>query len=546
MIEILLVDDESYVTESLKATIPWHELGIQHVYQADSAEAALAILNEQSVDIVVSDIQMPEMDGLNLIENIQQKWPHIRCMVLTGYSDFKYAKKALQLHSFDYILKPVDDEEFILSLSNAIESLKDEWEASDKYHQLLYTMKSDSSVLKASLMHDLVLGRTLSHKTIASKLQQYEISMEVEESAVMLLIQLGRQFAHHDHHSLTLIEYAVGNIAEEVFADALQVWTCKAPHDCLVMLATLKPEYRDHIELLPDFEAQRKRKLQELAENFRKQVSSYLKGDIAMVITEWFLFPDGVASAYRAGLSRFMMSGNDDPESIHHLEDMELSHHNPVKSIESLYKPPTLIHLLESKQWEAAQYKVNEVFADLGGTRYSREHLYEVYLLMTNSFMYIAHKQGQFAYQIDQSGFDLMYDQGTILSIDRLKGWAVGMLEKIRTELSASDNYTRSYIIHQVQELVSSDLGQDTSVKTIADKVYLHPVYLSKIYKAETGESLGDYIIRMRMEKALYLLKKTNKKIYEITAELGYQNPQYFSKMFKKHYGLNPNEFRDQ
>ncbi|MEI0739626.1 response regulator [Paenibacillus sp. JTLBN-2024] len=93
MIEILLVDDESYVTESIEATIPWNDLGVEKVYRADSAEAALAVLREQSIDIVVTDIRMPEIDGLELIERIEREWPHIRCMVLTGYSDFEYAKR---------------------------------------------------------------------------------------------------------------------------------------------------------------------------------------------------------------------------------------------------------------------------------------------------------------------------------------------------------------------------------------------------------------------------------------------------------------------
>ncbi|MGG3739663.1 response regulator transcription factor [Paenibacillus chibensis] len=498
------------------------------------------------MDIVVSDIRMPGMDGLQLMEQIQQEWPHIRCMLLTGYSDFEYAKKALRLQAFDYILKPVNDEEFILSLSHAVESLKDEWEAAEKYDRLLYAMKSDSGVLKTSLMHDLVLGRTWSPKAVMEKLQQYDIPIAADESAVMILVQLGRQFSHFDHPSLMLMEYAVGNIAEEIFSEVMHIWHCKAPHDCLLIVASLKPAYRDSIGLQPDFEQLRRRKLHELAEDFRTQVGRYLKGDLALVITDWFPFPANMAHAYRSGLSSFMMSGGEEAGTILYLEDTQQACGTPMKSFETLYKPPTLIHLLESKQWEAARQKVNEVFADLENARYSREHLYEVYLLMTNAFMYIAHKQGQFAYQIDQSGFDLLHDQGMILSPDKLRSWACGMLDKIQSELSASEHYTRGYIIHQVQELVSGDLGQDTSVKTIADKVYLHPVYLSKIYKAETGESLGDYIIRMRMERALYLLKKTNKKIYEITAELGYQNPQYFSKMFKKHYGLNPNEFRDQ
>ncbi|MNH79731.1 putative response regulatory protein [compost metagenome] len=546
MIEILLVDDESYVTESLAATIPWQELGVKQVYQASSAADALSILREQSIDIVVSDIRMPEVDGLSLIATINQEWPHIRSMLLTGYSDFEYAKKAIQLQASDYILKPVDDEEFIKSLSNIIESLKDEWEASDKYNQMLYTMKSESGVLRSNFMHDLLLGRTWSKQTISEKLQQYGIRLNVDEPVVMLLVQLGHQFAHYDHHSSSLIEFAVGNIAEEVFAEAFEVWHSKAPHECMVILLSLHSSYQISMEMAVDFEQQRRIKLQELAGQFRKQVSNYLKGDISTVITGWFSFPDEVSAAYRAGLSTFIVSGLEEHGSILFMEDLPSGSSAPVKSLEMLYKPPTLIHLLESKQWDAARLKVSDVFADLEKTRYSREHLYEVYLSVTNAFMYIAHKQGQFVYQIDQSGFDLMHDQSMILSLDKLRSWSIGMLEKFQAELSASDHYTRSYIIKEVQELVSSDLGQDTSVKTIADKVYLHPVYLSKIYKAETGESLGDYIIRMRMEHALYLLKKTNKKIYEITAELGYQNPQYFSKMFKKHYGLTPNEFRDQ
>jgi two-component system response regulator YesN len=101
-------------------------------------------------------------------------------------------------------------------------------------------------------------------------------------------------------------------------------------------------------------------------------------------------------------------------------------------------------------------------------------------------------------------------------------------------------------MIKRVQELVTGNLGEDTSVKSIADKVFLHPVYLTKLYKNETGESLGDYIMRMRMERAVEMLKSSHKKIYEITTELGYQNPQYFSKIFKKHYGMTPQEYREK
>ncbi|WP_249930878.1 helix-turn-helix transcriptional regulator, partial [Paenibacillus polymyxa] len=163
-----------------------------------------------------------------------------------------------------------------------------------------------------------------------------------------------------------------------------------------------------------------------------------------------------------------------------------------------------------------------------------------------SAFMYTAHKQGRFITQMDQVGFDPLHAQKLVHSFPHLKEWIFSMMNKLKAEWSASEQSAKSYVVKQVQELIAQDKGQELSVKTIADQVYLHPVYLSKIYKAETGEGLGDYIIRMRMERALYLLKYSNKKIYEITTELGYQNPQYFSKMFKKHYGMTPHEFRDQ
>ena len=545
MIELLLVDDETYVTESLFRTIPWEDIGVMAVHQASSAAQALHLLEQQAIDIVITDISMPGMTGLELIEVVGDKYPHIRSILLTGYSDFNYAKKAIQLQAFDYILKPVNDEEFIKSVSGAIESLKDEWLAHDKYNQLLYNRKADYSVLHANLMHDLLLGRVMPERTLSAKLAEYEIRFGLDTSAAMLLIQLGKHYTTMDHHSISLMEYAIGNIAQELFKEHFHVWFCKAPHDCLILLVEMKPEVQDKMERLDSYSRDRQNLLKSAIASFRTNVSNYLKGDISLIVSEWFTFPEGITAAYRSGLSSMYLTEHHETGSVLFLEDRHLQEGVNIKSLEALYRPPTLIHLLESKQWDTARQKIEDVFRDLENTRCSREQLYEVFLSITNAFMYIAHKGGQFISQIDQHAFDPLLAQSIYVSLNKLREWALEMLIKLEKELSESDQYTKSYIIKQVHELVGSPSGHDLSVKTIADHVYLHPVYLSKIYKAETGEGLGDYIIRMRMERALYLLKNTNKKIYEITTELGYQNPQYFSKMFKKHYGMTPNEFRD-
>ncbi|MEJ3718437.1 response regulator [Paenibacillus polymyxa] len=541
MVQILLVDDESYVTESLAATIPWETLGIEKVHQAASALAAIDVLEAYDIDILVTDIRMPGMTGLELIVEVNERWPHIRSLLLTGYADFEYAKKALQLKAFDYILKPVDDEEFIKCVSAAMDSLKEEWEAFDKVHQLQYSRRNDYGVLRTHLMHDLLLGRDLTVQKIKDKMSGYEIKLRTEHPASMLLIQLGKQFSDMDYHSVSLIEYAIGNIAEEVFAPDFHVWHCKAPHDCLIVLI------EGNWNLFPERTVDEQNHfLRAAIETFRKNVSNYLKGEIYVTLTNWFHFPDELPKLYQTAIRSLYWNQQEETNPLLFIEEQTEQSHNSVKSLEGLYTHPTLTHLLESRQWEEAEAKVSRVFGKMEEAGYTREHLYELFISVTSAFMYTAHKQGRFITQMDQVGFDPLHAQKLVHSFPHLKEWIFSMMNKLKAEWSASEQSAKSYVVKQVQELIAQDKGQELSVKTIADQVYLHPVYLSKIYKAETGEGLGDYIIRMRMERALYLLKYSNKKIYEITTELGYQNPQYFSKMFKKHYGMTPHEFRDQ
>ncbi|MBE7896674.1 response regulator transcription factor [Paenibacillus polymyxa] len=541
MVQILLVDDESYVTESLAATIPWESLGIERVHQAASALAAVDVLEAHDIDILVTDIRMPGMTGLELIVEVNERWPHIRSLLLTGYADFEYAKKALQLKAFDYILKPVDDDEFIKCVSAAMDSIKEEWEAFDKVHQLQYSRRNDFGVLRTHLMHDLLLGRDLTVQKITDKMSEYEIKLRTEHPASMLLIQLGKHFSDMDYHSVSLIEYAIGNIAEEVFAPDFHVWHCKAPHDCLIVL--IEGNWDLFAERTVD---EQNHFLRAAIETFRKNVSNYLKGEIYVTLTNWFHFPDELPKLYQTAIRSLYWNQQEETNPLLFIEEQTEQSHSSVKSLEGLYTHPTLTHLLESRQWEEAEAKVSRVFGKMEEAGYTREHLYELFISVTSAFMYTAHKQGRFITQMDQIGFDPLHAQKLVHSFPHLKEWIFSMMNKLKAEWSASEQSAKSYVVKQVQELIAQDKGQELSVKTIADQVYLHPVYLSKIYKAETGEGLGDYIIRMRMERALYLLKYSNKKIYEITTELGYQNPQYFSKMFKKHYGMTPHEFRDQ
>ena len=128
MSQLLIVDDEAHVVERLAELVPWEQSGILTVYKAYSADEAIEKLHEHPIDVVITDIHMPGMTGLELSALIRMKWKKIQCILLSGYADFEYAKEAIQQGASSYLLKPVTDEELLAAVSQALEKLQAQWE----------------------------------------------------------------------------------------------------------------------------------------------------------------------------------------------------------------------------------------------------------------------------------------------------------------------------------------------------------------------------------------------------------------------------------
>lgn len=537
MIDVLLVDDEAYVTESLEATIPWNELGVRNVYRSESAAEALQILAIHPIEIMITDIRMPGMSGLELIEKAGEIYPELRCILLTGYGEFEYAKKAIQLGAADYIIKPVDDEDFIKSVKQAVESIEEQEKEAGKYQRLLYQRKSDYTLLRENLLQQLLIGEQIPQLRVEQLLQDYEIPLTTLRSTTMMLVQLNKGFIEHDRKTRVLMEYAIGNMAEEIFGGDYIVWQSRTPHHCLMILLQSKGE-----------EAGMDTKyLRSLINTFQSSVLTYLRGEVRVIVSPAFLFPEDISGTYRQALNSVYLADRKIESGVVFLQNESITKESPSSkaAFEVLYRPPMLQQLLERKAWEAARQRLDEMFEIIKKNPVSREHMYEIYLAIINSFLYITHQTGHRINELDAKGLEPHAVERMIHYPLLLKEFSEQILIKLEQELSVPSE-PKSHIVSQVKDIIAAEEGNELTVKTIADRVYLHPVYLSKIFKAETGEGLSEYMIRIRLERALYLLKHTNKKIYEITSELGYQNPQYFSKLFKKHYGITPNEFREQ
>ncbi|MZQ82890.1 response regulator [Paenibacillus sp. 5J-6] len=536
MMQLLIVDDEAHVVDRLHATIDWASLGIEQVFKAYSGKEALELLEQFSIDIVLTDIQMPGISGLQLIAEINRRWQKTKCILLSGYSDFNYAKEAILQGTEDYLLKPVTEQDLLAAVGRVMEKLQNEWQEVFSKQRLTYTVKENLPLLRGNLLSDLLQGRKLTEHSLRDKMQMLELPDFHEHPCVLMMIRLESDFLEYDLSRLSLMEYAISNMVEELFAEKFDSWHTKDAHDYLIFVMKKKPLAAGQED---------SSWLERTASVLQSAVKNYLKGKISILLSSWGLFPSEITTLYNASLSAFRKQIGSEHELLIRLGDESVQ--PELSALQRLYEPPTLNHLLEAARWEDTEDKLTLIFDEME-TKFSesQEHLLEVYFSVASAFAYIAHKNGRPLHQLIGGDYDRMTEGIPFRTVNQLREWTIRSLHRMREDMDQERKNSRVTLINDIRSFIDQRLASDVSLQSIADHVFLHPVYVSKIYKLETGDNLSDYVNRVRMDRAAYLLKNGHDKIYEIATQLGYQRPHSFNHAFKKHYGMTPQEYRDQ
>jgi len=546
MFRILIVDDHEHLVASLVKSIPWDELGFDQVHQAYSGTEALVLLDTYPIDIVITDIRMPGMSGLELIQRIRQKWKRIKCVLFSGYADFEYAQQAIQYHTDDYILKPADDAEIVACLRRLTEAIRTEWEDISSNQRTLYTLRENFPKLRDGLLNELLQGRSFSEQALSQQLDAFEIPFAVGDEVTLMLVRMDDSFYSYNDRDFHLREYAIGNIAEEIFRDEFELWACKDPHDYLLFLIKRKRNLREGGSGEETRAADRPHRLEREASELQNSVQTFLNGKVSILLSANGTFPGAVPQLYQSSLRVVRQRFGNQDEFLISADSFD---DNPqVDFSAGLYDSPSLIQLLEAGRWEAIDVKLRTVFEEM--TQLDRpthqEHLMEVCMTVSGALIYISHKNGKPLESVIGDDWGFLFQPNPFRNVDQLRQWAWRVLGKMQADMQSEQNETVAYLVRRAQQYVEDHLTGDTSLQTVADHVRVHPVYLSRVYKSETGEGLSGYILRLKMEKAEKMLLDGSQKIHEIAEQLGYANPPYFIKVFKKHSGLTPKDFREQ
>jgi len=518
---ILLVDDDVDVIEGILCGVDFEAIGIDTVLTAQSAASAREILMAQDVDIMLTDIEMPGESGLNLLTWVRSAGYDIVTLFCTSYADFNYAKKAVEMHSFDYFLKPISYEALQERLAAAAaEADKQKNMQSYRKHSELWLLTQNEA------KRHFWSNAALSSKTpqeIYRDARADELNYHENEQICLCCMFL------YDQESETPAWkfYGFRNIAEEILANEGPAPEAMIPLTDGSWLAV-------YLENEGYSEPALYKQLQYL----RSCVSKYLEAEL-----NTYFLPGIRAVDIRRSYTRLL-----------NVTRLDVTSRNAIiraDRYQSGAKPYESVHI---KEWELlllsgkGEQLLTEIESHLDSLsakgRLDRPYLRAMQLDLLQMLYTLLNERGINAHTLFiGEEYDRLMAH-SLESLTRFKHYLRGAFGRALQYMEFAD--TSQSVVGQVKEYIRIHLGEEINRGTVARQVYLNPDYLARIFKKETGKSIGAYLMEKRLHEAKKLLVQSSIHINEIAQRVGYDNFSYFSQIFKEKTGMTPGEYRKQ
>jgi Response regulator containing CheY-like receiver domain and AraC-type DNA-binding domain len=527
---ILLVDDEAVVREGIRERIPWEELGFRCVADCENGVQALEEIERLRPHIVLTDINMPFMDGLALSREVMERYPETKVVILTGYDDFEYAQQALKLKVKDFILKPVTAAEFSAMLHKLRLELDEEKREREDLARLQSQLHESMPLLKERFL-ERMSTIALSEKEIASRLHYFQIQL-TGPCYLGLAIDMDRLEEQGGADTdRELLRFAIYNIAQEIISAEPGAVVFRSREERV--MAVLGGERE---ELLQE-------KAQELAERIRQSAVQFLKltvsVGIGMTVHSYTRIKETCKAAASALDYRLVLGDN----SVISILDMEKRRSSPAGHPAEFDRE--LIAGIKTGTADEVERAIEALI------RFNKAELTSIdhcYLRIQRTILAVMQSLGDIGCKESEvfgEGINPMTEIYRFRTMEEIGDWLkTACRQAVHSVTATRRDQCRSQIEEAIAYLDSNYEDENLSVKAVCKEVHMSVSYFSAAFKAYTGKTFIEYVTSVRMDKAKELLKFTGLRTYEIAARTGYSDAQYFSVLFKKHTGESPTDYR--
>lgn len=505
-IKVLIVDDEKYERLLLSKLINWESIGISLVGTASSGQEAIEMFKEIRPEIIMTDISMPEMDGLELSKNIKAIDAGIKIVIITGFREFDYAKQAIRIGVDDFLLKPIEQrevEELLIKIKNTI--LKE---------------RADRELLDVSLP-------LLAEDYIRKLLLGDEPGQEGKE-----LFGAWKTLEKSGTIQAVVIKYAGNPLTKEDYEKTIQIFRQLVPvflHAWIYENETVLICPGQQRMLYEDFE-KRLRKIQ-------------TKYSVLLAVSNIYTELKDIRKAWRE-CRKVILGSLRNMRPIIFFDDYE-----EMEKQEERLASRDFSEYVQAVRNGAFEEAVE--FIDSCLNEYIQKDMASV-IQLRNLGVILLYNAEKGLNEWGKSISDVVEENvyRSIVKVESLQEFCQRMNEiliKVTDYVDMMKSNTLNNTVQECRQYIMEHMDTPgLSLKGIAEKLYLNESYLSRIFKQTTGESVNRYLMRCRIEKSMELLSTTSMKAYEVGERVGMPDAHYFGIAFKKYTGKTINEFRNR
>ena len=531
--KVILADDEEQILESIRKSIDWEAFGMEVVETFLNGRDVMEFLETQEADILLTDIRMPFMDGLELAKNVREQYPQMKVIIISGYGDFNYAKEAMSYQVADYILKPVNAKEMGGVLEKVREGLEREMMEKQNFQRLEKQYRENLPFIRENLLNRMTMG-DVNRETLNRELENCEISIRNASCWTVVLLQVDRIEGQHFEESKMDETYASVYLCNLVRESCRNLYSYEFFYSRLgqcIIFGMKAPEQIGRILM----------RLSGVARESRRVMGVCPAIGVGKIKTDLMEAKESFEEAREALLYRRVWGDG----AVMYMEDVEISGNSIV-----LFEEESREALFSACKFGTKE----EICQALKRLRSSLERqdmshaAYQTWFIsVLNALLLFCRQYTGVMEEIFGGNPDCMSILNRYGDIHSGFMWLEEKCLSLGVYFTKEREKKASSIIEIAQKYIQQEFGNpEISLEKVAMEIGLTPSYFSSVFKKETGEAFVEYLTRLRLEEAMRMLKKTDEKIHVISEKTGYSDAGYFSYVFKKKYGVSPLQYRRQ
>jgi len=526
MIKTLIVEDENWIRKGIIKVIKWDELGLELIGEADNGEEALHIFEAEKPELVITDMKMPRYSGIEFLKKLANTNMSCEIIVISGFSDYEYMKQAISSNVFEYILKPVDETHLNNILEKVINKLI--------YKKSMQLKLNESKILlEDNILNSLITGSIEKYDNLLRNANDIKVDLNYTLFSVIAIVLKDPCLdTVKKTNEVNLLIEQLFNEIKHIQIHKLSCNIFKSPKIEGEILILCKSNIGDITELTTEQKYE--------CENILLIVKTKYNMDIRVGIGEWEKGYLNIRTSYQKANIAL---------KYEHMNGKDIILYKTIKEfkmndgINWAIDENQLDYVLQHSDGSGVATIVRTLFDTARNKSYCNISMLRDFLI---KFIVVLERCCQRLNPTFNSriSFEVSYIDviEQLITVESLQKWAEETIAQFLYVIRAEKIKDNIDIISTIKNYIASNYNEDINLICLAQKFYMNHIYLSRLFKAKTGENFIDYLTRVRMEKAKELLDLKLLKVKEVSEAVGYSNPYYFTNSFKRYYGYPPSE----